>query len=142
MSRLAAEHWEHFEHGADIGVRGVAPTKAGAFEQAALGLTAVVTDPQSVRALQTVEVRCEAADDELLLVHWLNALITEMATRRVLFGRFEVEIDGHRLSARALGEPVSVERHRPAVEVKGATMTALRVLPTDGAWLAQTVVDV
>jgi SHS2 domain-containing protein len=37
---------------------------------------------------------------------------------------------------------VSVERHRPAVEVKGAPMTALRVAPTQGAWLAQTVVDV
>lgn len=143
MSRPSAGHWEHFEHGADIGVRGVAPTKAGAFEQAALGLTGVVTDPQNVRPLQPVEFRCEAVDDELLLVHWLNALITEMATRRMLFGRFQVEIDGgHRLSARALGEAVSVERHRPAVEVKGATMTALRVLPTDGAWLAQTVVDV
>jgi SHS2 domain-containing protein len=142
MGRIALAHWEHFDHGADIGVRGVAPTKSGAFEQAALALTAVVTDPQCVRALQTVEIRCDAPDDELLLVQWLNALITEMATRRVLFGRFEVELDGHRLRGRAIGEPVSIERHRPAVEVKGATVTALRVLPTNGAWLAQTVVDV
>lgn len=32
-------HWEHFEHGADVGVRGLAAAKAGAFEQAALAVT-------------------------------------------------------------------------------------------------------
>jgi tRNA nucleotidyltransferase (CCA-adding enzyme) len=38
---------------------------------------------------------------------------------------------------------VSVQQHRPAVEVKGATFTALRVSQRDdGLWLAQTVVDV
>jgi tRNA nucleotidyltransferase (CCA-adding enzyme) len=136
------DRWEHFEHGADIGVRGIAATKAGAFEQAALALTAVVTDPGSVVGQRAVEIRCEAPDDELLLAHWLNALISEMATRRMLFGRFEVHLDGHRLQARAFGESASVARHKPAVEVKGATCTELRVAPHDGGWLAQTIVDV
>lgn len=136
------DRWEHFEHGADIGVRGLAATKAGAFEQAALALTAVVADPADIAARDSVEIDCEAPDDELLLAHWLNAVVTEMATRRMLFGRYEVRLDGHRLHARATGEPTSVRRHRPAVEVKGATCTALRVAARDGGWLAQTVVDV
>jgi SHS2 domain-containing protein len=135
-------HWEHFEHGADIGVRGIGATKAAAFEQAALALTAVITDPQRVAALEAVDIHCEAPDDELLLAGWLNALVYEMAVRRMLFGRFHVEIDGTRLNATASGEPISVQRHHPAVEVKGATYTALQVVPTDGGWLAQTVVDV
>lgn len=135
-------HWEHFEHGADIGVRGLGTTKAEAFEQAALALTAVITDPQGVAAQETVQIACEAPDDELLLADWLNALVYEMAVRRLLFGRFHVELDGHRLQAQAQGEPASVPRHHPAVEVKGATYTALRVAPIDGGWLAQTVVDV
>ena len=135
-------HWEHFEHGADIGVRGLGSTKASAFEQAALALTAVITDPQSVAAIETVHIRCEAPDDELLLAAWLNALVYEMAVRRMLFGRFQVELDDTRLNAQAAGEPTSVQRHHPAVEVKGATYTALRVAPVEGGWLAQTVVDV
>ncbi|OGB01680.1 MAG: archease [Burkholderiales bacterium RIFCSPHIGHO2_12_FULL_61_11] len=135
-------HWEHFEHGADIGVRGIGATKAGAFEQAALALTAVITDPQRVAAVGTVHIRCEAPDDELLLADWLNALIYEMAVRRMLFGRFHVDLNGTHLDAQAEGEPTSVQRHQPAVEVKGATYTALRVAPVDGGWLAQTVVDV
>ena len=63
--------WEHFEHGADVGVRGLGATKAEAW-----------------------------------------------------------------------GEGVDAARHRPAVEVKGATYTLLRVAPDNGGWLAQTVVDV
>ena len=35
MSTAARNSWEHFAHGADIGIRGIAPTKEGAFEQSA-----------------------------------------------------------------------------------------------------------
>jgi tRNA nucleotidyltransferase (CCA-adding enzyme) len=135
--------WEHFAHEADIGVRGIGASKEQAFEQAAVALTAVILDPQELSAEEVVEVACEAPDDELLLVDWLNALVYQMATRRLLFGRFEVHIDGHRLRARAWGEPIDVARHRPAVEVKGATLTSLRVgQGAGGTWVAQCVVDV
>lgn len=135
--------WEHFEHGADIGVRGIGPSKAAAFEQAARALTAVIADPAGVAPREKVNLACEAADDELLLVAWLNALVYEMAVRRMLFGRFDVSIVGHRLHATAQGEAIDVPRHRPAVEVKGATFTALRVAQdSGGVWTAQTVVDV
>ncbi len=137
------DRWEHFEHDADIGVRGFGMSKAGAFEQAALALMAVITEPGRVDARSAVAIGCEAADDELLLVGWLNALIYEMAVRRMLFARFRVAIEGTRLQASAEGEPLSIPRHQPAVEVKGATFTALRVMQLDnGLWMAQTVVDV
>jgi SHS2 domain-containing protein len=134
--------WSHFDHDADVGVRGSGATKAEAFAQAALALTALVTEPAAVRATEAIDVACDAPDDELLLAEWLNRLIYEMATRRMLFGRFEVALDGGALRARAWGEPVDRARHRPAVEPKGATFTALRVAPEDGVWIAQTVVDV
>jgi SHS2 domain-containing protein len=135
--------WEHFSHEADIGVRGVGATKAQAFEEAALALTAVVTDPETVAATESVKIVCEAPDDELLLTDWLNALVYEMATRKLLFCRFRVQINDHHLDAEACGEKVDVARHEPAVEVKGATLTSVRVaqLP-DGAWIAQCVIDV
>lgn len=67
--------WAHFSHDADIGVVGVGPTKAEVFRQVALALTAVVTDPSKVQPLQPVPVFCQAPNDELLLVEWLNTLI-------------------------------------------------------------------
>jgi len=134
--------WEHFEHGADIGVRGFGATKAEAFEQAALALTAVITELAAVEPRETVSVQCAAPDDELLFAEWLNALIYEMSTRKMLFSRFAVRLEGTRLSAEVRGEGVDVACHQPAVEVKGATYTALRVAREDGKWVAQTVVDV
>jgi SHS2 domain-containing protein len=140
---MAADYWEHFPHEADIGVRGVGASKEGAFEQAALALTAVITDPRAVEPRELVEVACEAPDDELLLADWLNALVYRMATLGRLFGRFEVHLEGHHLPGRAWGEPIDVARHRPAVEVKGATYTDLGVrCEPDGTWVAQCVVDV
>jgi SHS2 domain-containing protein len=134
--------WEHFPHGADVGVRGCGATKAEAFEQAALAMTAVVADPATVEPQEAVAIECEASDDELLLADWLNSLIYEMATRKMLFSRFAVRFDGTRLSAQAWGERTDMARHHPAVEIKGATYTALRVARDDSGWVAQTVVDV
>lgn len=125
-----------------MGVRGIGRTEEEAFAQAALAMTAVITDPAQVRAVEPVAIRCAAPDDEMLFVDWLNALIYEMATRKLLFSRFDVRISDHRLEADAWGEPVVGARHQPAVEVKGATYTALRVVNENGIWIAQSVVDV
>ncbi|WP_142804359.1 archease [Tepidiphilus sp. J10] len=134
--------WEHFEHEADIGVRGHGATLAEAFAQAALALTAIVTDPALVAPRVPVTIRCKAPDPEFLLVDWLNALIYEMATRHMLFSRYEVRLEGDRLEATAWGEPVDRSRHQPAVEPKGATFTALQVARQGEEWIAQCVVDV
>ena len=90
-----ASSWAHFSHDADIGVVGIGPTKAEAFRQAALALTAVITDPSEC---PTSPTPCRSSArrriDELLLVEWLNALIYEMAVRAMVFGDFSIEIDG------------------------------------------------
>ena len=135
-------HWEHFPHGADVGVRGTGKTPAQAFEQAALAMTAIIADPNTVEPRERVRIECAAPNEELLLTEWLNRLIYEMATRRMLFSRFSIELDGARLKGSAWGEPVDRSRHHPAVEIKGATYTALRVGREGDGWVAQTVVDV
>lgn len=138
-----AGNWSHFSHGADIGLTGYGPTPGAVFEQVAMAMTGVVTDPAVVRCVEKVTVRVEAPDIELLLVEWLNALVFEMATRGMLFGRFEVRIEGNRLDGVAWGEKISRDRHHPAVEVKGATYTGLCVRrQDDGTWIARCVVDV
>lgn len=134
--------WEHFEHKADMGVRGFAPTLAGAFEQGALAVTAAVCDPASVKPIEPVTIRCAAPDDEILFVDWLNAVIFEMATRHMLFSRFSVNMGGSELNGTAWGEAVDINRHAPAVEPKGATFTELSVGRSDGHWIAQCVIDV
>lgn len=142
-STANSAHWEHFQHGADIGVRGFGPSLASAFEQAALALSAVLVDLDSVKRNETVEIELEAPNSDLLLYDWLNAIIFEMGTRDMIFGAYDVSISGNKLVGRAHGEVVDRERHQPAVEIKGATMTELmtgEIRP--GEWRAQCVVDV
>ena len=135
--------WSHFPHEADIGVRGIGRTLEEAFAFAAVAMTAAAVDPAGVRPAQRVQVTCAAPDRELLLVDWLNAIVYEMITRNMLFSRFEVRIDDGRLAGTLDGEPIDRVRHAPAVEVKGATYTALDVhRREDGLWVAQCVVDV
>ncbi len=140
---MGGKRWEHFPHEADMGIRGIGDTIEAAFEQAALAMSAVITDPAKIAHDQKLEISCQAPDDELLLVDWLNALIYEMATRKWLFSRFEVHIKEHALTARAWGEPMDAAKHQLAVEIKGATYTALRIAQaSNGEWIAQCVVDV
>ena len=139
---MITPYWEHFEHRADIGVRGYGNSPAEAFEQAALALSAIITDLTLIDPAEAVHIACEETDRELLLADWLNALIFEMATRKMLFSRFQVVIEDGRLQATAWGEPIDVARQQPTVEIKGATYTELVVRQQDDHWLAQCVVDV
>ncbi len=142
-SKLITPHWEHFEHEADIGIRGIAPTLEQAFEQAAIAMTAAMTDPDLVSASSAVAIRCEEADTELLFVDWINELIYQTAVRGLLFNHYRVVIDRGKLSATAFGEAIDRQKHQLAVEIKGATYTELRVYqPVDGVWVAQCIVDV
>ena len=134
---------EHFEHQADMGVRGVGRTCEEAFEQAALALTAVVVPIESIAVRDTFLVECSAEELELLLLDWLSAVVYQMAARKMIFSRFKVRIRGTRLQGELGGEALDVVRHQPGVEVKAATATALRVVErSDGTWLAQCIVDV
>jgi SHS2 domain-containing protein len=139
----APGRWEHFPHGADVGIRGIGRTMAEAFAQAGAALTATVCDLESVRPLLVSEVSCRAPGVDLLFVDWINAIVYGMATEHRLYREFDVRIDGLELHAILRGEPIDPGRHQPAVEVKGATHTCLRVgEQPDGRWIAQCVIDV
>lgn len=134
--------WEHFPHGADVGIRGYGATLAEAFEQAGLALTGIVTDAE-IAPLTPVEVSCEGLDIEVLLAEWLNAIIYEMAVRNMIFGRFKVSLNGTSLRGTIWGESVDQAKHSPACEPKGATFTALRVAKeSDDTWSAACIIDV
>jgi len=134
--------WEHFPHEADMGVRGIGCTLDRAFAEAARAMTAAIVDPDEIRPEVAVDISCAGKTADDLLYAWLNALVYEMAVRRMIFGQFTVDIEDGTLRATARGEAVSQTRHQPAVEVKGATMTALSVRRAGDDWIAECVVDV
>ena len=142
LLQMKSDHWEHFEHKADIGIRGFGNTLAAAFTQAALAMTAVVTDIERVQPVTSININCSEEENDTLLYDWLNALIYEMSTRKMLFSEFDIHIESGHLSATVSGEAIDIERHQPAVEIKGATFTELAVYQDKEQWIAQCVIDV
>ncbi|MBU1261064.1 MAG: archease [Planctomycetes bacterium] len=134
--------WEHFSHQADIGIKASAGTLPEVFEQAAVALTAIVTEPGNVEQTESVQIECSAENNELLLVDWLNSIIYEMAVRKMLFSKFEVSIENLKLSAKIWGEKINQEKHLPAVEPKAVTYNQLSVKNENGKWTVQCVIDV
>ena len=140
---MSRTYWEHYSHPADMGIRGYGPTKEEAFGQAGLALTAVIADLQTIEPMEEITIDCEEQDDELLFANWLNSLLYEMATRRMLFSKFEISIENGQLQAKAWGEKIDVKKHSPSVEVKAATYADLKVgQDKEGSWSVQCIIDV
>jgi SHS2 domain-containing protein len=138
----APRTYETFEHGADIGIRGFGRTAAEAFENAAVALFSVMVNVHAVETNEKRTIAVSAPDQELLLVEWLNALLSLSDIEHMVFSRFNVNIEGASLKGTASGERLDRERHEPNVEIKGATYHMLKVKEADGRFIAQCVVDV
>ena len=135
-------NYETFEHGADIGVRGFGRTIAEAFENTAIALYSVMVNISAVEASEQRSVTVSAPDHELLLIEWLNALLSLSDIEHMVFSKFKVKMEGASLTGTAWGEKLDQERHEPNVEIKGATYHMLKVTEAEGRFVAQCVVDV
>jgi tRNA nucleotidyltransferase (CCA-adding enzyme) len=140
---MKTEYWEHYSHPADMGIRGFGKTVGQAFEQAALALIAIMTDPKDIAAKDKIEIECEETDNEMLFFEWLNALLFEIGSKNMLFSKFEMKLDDNKIKAKVWGEKINPQKHNPVVEVKAATYTDLKVEQSEnGLWIAQCIVDV
>ncbi len=135
-------NYETFEHEADIGIRGFGGGVDEAFVNAAAAMYSVMVKIEAVKPLEKRVVTASAPDIELLLVEWLNTLLSMSDIERMVFSKFEVKIDGTSLTGSAWGETLDRIRHEPNVEVKGATYHMLSVKKRDNRYTAQCVVDV
>ena len=134
--------YETFEHEADVGIRGFGGSLEEAFQNAAAALYSVMVNISTVESKERRTVTVSAPERELLLVEWLNALLSLSDIERMVFSKFEVAIEGAQLTGTAWGEGLDRSRHEPHVEVKGATYHMLSVTEREGRYTAQCVVDV
>jgi SHS2 domain-containing protein len=134
--------FETFDHTADLGLRIRAPDRDALFADAATALfSTIVADLTTVRPVERRDVRLPEDDDDYLLFDWLKALLFWFDSEHLVFGRFEVHVDGG-LTAAAWGEPLDPSRHDLEHEVKAITYHGLRVELTADDWLAEFIVDI
>jgi SHS2 domain-containing protein len=135
--------YEIFDHTADLGLRVRAPDPAHLCEDAARGLTAIIAgDVEQIRPVVDRTFQVPGREPSFVLLDWLNELLYEFETRRMLFSSFKVTLDEVGLRAVARGESYDPARHRLAHEVKGITYHGLSVQEQNGRWEATVIVDI
>jgi len=130
-------------HTADVGFEVEAPTLAGCFERAALGLACTIADADGIAARLRRVVAVRAGDRVALLHDFLHTLLLLVQVDGFLPAGAEVTaIDEGSLRAVVAGEPLDPSRHHLHGEVKGVTWHGLSVERRGGAWHARVILDV
>ncbi len=138
---MVRPHRGYFDHDADVGVYGRGTSVEAALIAVAESTFDLMTDILLIRPIERVDVEFDEAEVDFALVIWLNALLAQAHERGLALGRFELVRRGAHWRGAGWGEPWREELPR-GVDVKGATLTALSVLETNGDWEARCVVDV
>jgi SHS2 domain-containing protein len=134
--------FELFDHTADLGLRIRAADLNRLFEDAGRALfSAILANPESVRAVEEATFRIEGTRLDDLLVDWLGELLYTFETRKMVFGEFDVRVDESGISAAARGEPIDPGRHQFDMEIKAITYHGLKVEREADGWLAEVIVD-
>ncbi|MDQ7006885.1 MAG: archease [Acidobacteriota bacterium] len=135
--------WREVEHTADAGFAVEAAGIGALFETAAAALFGMMADLSRVGMdPEPVAVRAAGPDLAALLVAWLSELLSVAMSRDMVFCAFEVQsLDSGRVSGRAWGEALDVERHAFRTEIKAVTHHGLVLEPRGDGWRARVIVD-
>ena len=96
---------------------------------------------EGVRESDVREITASGQDIERLLTNWLLELLFMTETEGLVFRRFDVEIHGDAVHARAYGEPLDRRRHEVGGMVKGVTRHMIEVVPEDSGFRARVLFD-
>lgn len=133
--------YHYFNHDADIGIEAEGPTLESAFEHAACAMFAIMCPPAMVLSDREVRVEFDEPDQELALAEWLNKLLAQARLEGLMLAGFELQRDGDHYSGKGWGIPWKPGADR-GPEVKGATLTQLKVAQEGKRWRVRCVVDV
>ena len=137
------------EHTADVGVEIDAPTRETLFAEAAVALADTLTPIAGVGASIERELEVAAANDELLVVDFLNEILFLFETEGLLVAESTVRLEGGdgdrpssvKLRAVLRGERYDESKHPLRSLVKAVTYHGLRVWREDERWMCHVLFD-
>jgi len=138
--------YDYPEHTSDVYVQAYGRSLEEAFENAALGLTGVVTDVSRIRPEQTVEETVEAEDLQMLLYKWLEAILVRLDAEQMVFSVFNVKIERegckHVLKAVMRGERFKPGWHTSGTQVKAVTLHEMEIEEYPGKARIKVLLDI
>lgn len=139
--------YKFLDHTADVQIHAWGENLREAFENAAIAMTAYITDINKVE-IKTKEVICIKADDlSGLLYRFLDEVLflfnaePYLLSKRVRILDFE---NGtvFRIKAECYGETFSLEKHSQGTEIKAITYSAMKIYDEDNRHEVYFIVDI
>ncbi|XP_003962473.1 protein archease [Takifugu rubripes] len=123
--------YEYLDHTADVQIHSWGDTLEEAFEQCAMGMFGYMTDTETVKPLDTVDMNSEGDDMESLLFHFLDDWLFKFCDDPSFVPREikVLQIDKMHFKIRSIGwgEEFSLEKHPQGTEVKAITYSAMQI---------------
>ena len=137
------EHYEVFEHTADVGLHAYGNTLSELFIHAAQGMESLMVAPVQIRTEVKREIAVTGHDEVSLLIAWLHELIVLFDTEYLLFREFEIVfITETQVQGRAFGEPYDARRHDLSSAIKAVTWHETAVERVGKGYKARIIFDI
>lgn len=127
--------YEYLDHPADVQIHAWGDNLKDAFENAAVALTAYITDLDSIEIKTKEDLAVEADDKESLLFRFLDEILflfnaepNFLAKRVRILDFCETTF---RIRAECYGEHFDLNKHPQGTEIKAITYSAMRVLDNE-----------
>jgi len=138
--------YELLDHTSDIRIRACGETLEQLFENMALGMFEQAADLSKITGQQKKKIVVEAANEEELMIEWLNELLYLCFVKKYVFKAFKVKkiLYRQKLEAEVFGLKVT-KKNQTAImkrEIKAATYHQLKIIQKQGNYIAEVIFDV
>jgi SHS2 domain-containing protein len=135
--------YRFIDHTADLGLRVFGADPSELFATAARAMFDIMVSPESIHAVQSLNLQVEGADWPDLMVNWLRELLYLWSGKGLLVHSVDIhDIGAHRLTADVAVDSYDPSRHALGNEIKAVTYHQISVRRKLTGWEARIIFDV
>jgi len=133
---------EQIDISGDVGLRIYGESLEELFENAAVGMVDLMTNPDKIRETEKREISLKVETYESTLVQWLNELVFLFDAYGFAGKVFRISIQGDTFMAKVSGGIFDPERDGQKLLIKAATYHNLSLVKIDSHWEATVIFDI
>lgn len=127
------DKYEFLDHTADVQIHAWGDSLKETFENAAIAMTAYITDINKIEVVKKELIEVDAEDVNGLLYRFLDEVLylfnaePYLLSKRVRILEFKASSDEFRIKAECYGDTFSLDKHSQGTEIKAITYSAMRI---------------
>jgi len=131
------------DHTADFGIHVFGTDPVELFANAAYAMFDMLTEIDTLKGLDTTELRVTGDDWPDLMVNWLRELLYLWNGKELLVKKTQIlALSENELSANVELDPFDPDRHEIKIEIKAVTYHQIQVSEEPEGWEAKVIFDV